>query len=291
MKRIFGNNHGEIHTTKSDDSGDGVELLHIKHSHCTGTLSLQGGHVLQWQPAKGAPVFWLSDRSAYQQGLSIRGGVPICWPWFGDWGDKPVHGFASLHPWRLQAIEMDHRAAVIALTLSGKGLVAHWPHAFELHLRISLGAVFEQRLTFINTSRTSWSFSAAFHNYLALSDTKHCTLPQLSGLEFEDKLADYQRSRAPIEPGFNRCVDRIYTTPSHQTIEDQGTGRRLTLSKFGCPQWVLWNPGADRVHKFPDIHDGGERQFICLEAAKTVAEVLAPGQQYELGQRIAVDHL
>lgn len=79
-------------------------------------FALQGAHLLSWKPAGEEEVLWLSNNTPFKNGVAIRGGVPVCWPWFGPAAQQglPAHGFARNLPWTLKSHRED--ADGVALT-------------------------------------------------------------------------------------------------------------------------------------------------------------------------------
>ena len=69
--------------------------LCIDTSHAQAEIVLQGAHLIHWQPRDQQAVIWLSEDAVFAAGKSLRGGVPVCWPWFGAHADNekfPAHG-------------------------------------------------------------------------------------------------------------------------------------------------------------------------------------------------------
>lgn len=78
-----------------------IPVLEIKHALMSAKISLQGAQLLSWKPTHAnQDVFWLSEVEPFSLGQAIRGGVPICYPWFGA-TKQPAHGTARNRLWEL----------------------------------------------------------------------------------------------------------------------------------------------------------------------------------------------
>ena len=127
---VISNKFGEI--TQFQKS-DGIDILNIQHSLCSASVSLYGGQVLNWQPKGQPPVFWLSDTSHYQQGKAIRGGIPLCWPWFGAYNDAGNHGFARQMQWEMFEANITEHQVELILVVSGQNLSGPAKNSFSLN--------------------------------------------------------------------------------------------------------------------------------------------------------------
>jgi len=79
----------------------GLPKVHITAESGSAEIYLHGAHVTSWIPANFPDVFFVSSGSRWLNSTAIRGGVPICFPWFGDKVDDPkapAHGFARTSP-------------------------------------------------------------------------------------------------------------------------------------------------------------------------------------------------
>lgn len=269
----------------------GLPFIVVTHQACAAKISLYGGQVLHWQPQDQASVFWLSRDSLFAEGQGIRGGIPICWPWFGDIPGAGNHGFARLHSWQLNELSITPDYVSIRLCLQGDHKLKHWPHAFHLTQDLVLGDHFEQSLTVANNSDSGWAFTGALHNYFNISHTHKVRLPDLAGVPYQDKLDDFRNRLADKPVQIDGAVDRIYSSTQAVNIDDYGLNRCLSIVATGSSQWVLWNPGPSGVAAFTDIHAGGEAEFVCLETANTTPITVAPQSDFSWGQRISLGTL
>lgn len=256
-------------------------------------ISPHGGQLLSWQPTGQAEVLWLSanTRRAPQ---AIRGGVPVCWPYFGrqgQSGEVPQHGHARLSQWHwVDAAEGDDGAVIIDLALPADPRTA-----LSLRQRLHIGSALQQTLITENHSQTPVEFTQALHSYFAVGDALRVRLQGVDGLRYEDKLAggDHRQSGdwqldAPATPG---RADRIFATRGEPVaLHDEAQGRWLHIESKGSRSLVVWNPGETGEATLPDVPAGSWREFVCVEVANAGddAIVLAPGARHRLSQRISI---
>jgi len=302
------------------NSVNNIEILTIQHHHCQAKISLYGGQVLSYQPyyllnditndiANNVPsdskvgkqydVFWLSHSAIFAQGKAIRGGIPLCWPWFGA-NDKATkkcpstnHGFAREVVWQIASIEANKAEVTVELVFQGENQHPLWPSTFSLRQTLVFGKTFKQVLSMTNLSKEDAQYSGALHSYFRVSDPKEISIEALTNAHFDDKLTakhDYQKeSVSCVGP-----IDRVYHVQESKgqsntmTLVDQGWHRKIEVTSVDCAQWVLWNPGVELASNMADIHVGGEQEFVCLEAANSQWQVLPPNKTITMSQEIKV---
>lgn len=265
---------------------NGIKELSIEHQNCHARLSLYGGHVLNWQPNAHQEVFWLSKTAEFKTGKAIRGGIPICWPWFGPYKDAGNHGFARTSDWALDKLLITKSSVEITISLEGQQLTKQWPYSFKVTQVLTFGDTFKQQFIVENRSEESFSFSNALHSYFNVSHPQNVTVPGLNTAHYDDKISQLGNCKAQE---FFDCVgpiDKIYHHNSSVTLLDKGLNRAIEINKSNCAQWVLWNPGAEIASKMADIHLGGENEYVCLEAANTNWVAVAARQTISLSQEI-----
>jgi glucose-6-phosphate 1-epimerase len=268
-----------------------LTALQIKHLNCTAEVSLYGGQVLRFKPKDQQEVFWLSDKATYEEGSAIRGGIPLCWPWFGANDKSDVksinHGFARQVIWQVDSVSADEKATTVVLTFEGDGFHSLWPTKFKLVQTLVFGQSMEQTFSMTNLSDTDTEYSGALHSYFSVSNPKNITLDSLTGVNFEDKLTDSSHT----QEGSVSCVgpiDREYHSKKVMTVVDSQWSRVIKVTSLGCQQWVLWNPGTVLANTMTDIHERGEQEYICLEAANTQWQALPAGATIIMSQLIEV---
>lgn len=276
---------------------EGLQALRFAHQKGQGSVSLYGGQVLSWQPREQLPVFWLSDASYYSSGKAIRGGVPLCWPWFGGEVKLPNgtinkvsnHGFARQSQWKISDIKMSASATEITLSLIGEQCSTHWPAAFELSQILVFGESFQQSLTMKNLSAETVAYTGALHSYFCVGDPQKTEIPALSHVFYDDKLSGLSEQQSELKNCLGP-IDRVYDSSASMMIVDHKWQRKIEVLSQGCQQWVLWNPGKD-ARTMPDLHAQGEDEFVCLEAANTGWQAIASKSSVSISQIVKLHAL
>ena len=283
-------------SVKQINLAENIPGLTIEHQYCNATISLYGGQVLAWQPQDQKPVLWLSDANQYQVGKAIRGGIPLCWPWFGTHPNDPEnhsgnHGFVRQQMWQIDTIDVLEHNVVVTLKWQGHNTHALFPIACQLKQTLILGQTFTQQLLMTNLSPNAIKYTAALHSYFRVSDPQQIKIVELSRLKFDDKLTGEQRTSGVFINGVGP-VDRVYhrIAAQNQTlqIEDDQWQRTIEITSDNCQQWVFWNPGKLEASKMSDVHENGDQEFVCLEPANTEPQNLAANSSVLIGQTIKV---
>ena len=278
---------------------NGTELfdgLNISHTHCEAKVSLYGGHVLSFKPSGHKDVLWLSNKAIYQSGKAIRGGIPLCWPWFGanekETEDQKAgnHGFARQLPWKIESIKADENGVTLILVLTGENQHPLWPNAYKLTQTLFFGQNFKQTLAMTNLAPDDAQYCAALHSYFTVSNPSNISIDALTGLNYFDKIT----GSSSTQQQHVSCVgeiDREYHSSEKMTIVDSKWQRKIDIISSNCQQWVLWNPGVELANTMADIHPNGEQEYVCLEAANTNWQALPAGATVTIAQEITVEHL
>ena len=279
---------------------NGLERLAISSSLGQAEIYLHGAHITAWQPAGATPVIWMSRESLFTRDKAIRGGVPICFPWFGahaaDTG-APMHGFARLRDWSLSAAEERDGEVHLTFALGADEASRRsaWPHEFSAKFHVTTGRRLAMALDVANTGATPARFEAALHSYFAVQDIRNVSVTGLEGTEYLDKVRDFARSREGETPiRFTGETDRVYLdTESTVVIHDPGLSRRIVIAKTGSRSTVVWNPWAGRARAIADFGDDEWPGMLCVETAnvRDAAVELQPGSHHTMTAGITVDRL
>jgi len=245
---------------------DELEIIVIDTAFCQAAISLQGAQLLLWQPAtQKLPVLWLSELSAFKTGVPIRGGVPLCWPWFTDKGGQPHHGIARILPWQVEDIYSRPRSVQLTLSLSDTPESrARWDHHFYLALTFS----FTDNLCELTlTQQGEFSVTPVLHSYFYTKDVNRLAIDGL-GAEGVDTLDNMEKSwSAPF--AFDGETAVIFTSPeSKSVIYDAAGARHITITHFNHSDVVAWNPGPEQSRAIIDIADDSWHRFACVETAR-----------------------
>ena len=252
----------------------GLPCLQISGPQATARVFFHGAHVAAWQPSHAAaPVVWLSRHSLFEDSKPIRGGVPICFPWFGPHpSDKtvPAHGFARLADWTLtDAAETGAGAVTLALRLPDIQSPGAPSATFALTHRIAIGRELTMTLEVVNQGTEEFIFEEALHTYLAVRDITAVAVTGLGRTEYLDKTEGFARRREGDGPiRFTAETDRVYLdTATRVHVDDPGLHRRITVSKDGSRSTVVWNPWIDKARAMSDFGDDEWREMVCVETA------------------------
>jgi D-hexose-6-phosphate mutarotase len=278
----------------------GLPVAEIATPQATASVCLLGGHVLAFQPRpQRYPVLWLSDCSNYEVGKPIRGGIPVCWPWFGKHptaADMPSHGFVRTRLWsvlKTQALPEGTVQIRLGLTATSETR-ALWPHEFDLQIVVTVGATLTAELVAWNLGHEDvFACTAALHTYLTVGDITRTTVHGLDGLTYIDTVADAWTRKQQTGPvTFAEEVDRIYlNTAADCLVEDPALGRRIRIAKSGSQTTVVWNPWIAKAKRMPDFGDDEYRQMVCVETTNAAEDriTLPPSGSHRLRTVISIE--
>lgn len=277
----------------------GLTFVEVINAHGRIDVALQGGQVVNWAPQNGREVLWLSEHAEFAEGKSIRGGIPVCWPWFGPHQREtsfPAHGFARTAPWRVTAVE-EADAGITRLILQleqNEGTRRYWADPCALSLQIGLGPTLELELVTRNTGVAPIVVGEALHTYFRVGDVRALVVHGLDGCAFLDKTDGMKRKRQAGPLRFGGETDRVYLdTVAACLIDDPVLKRRIRVSKQGSRSTVVWNPGRERAAKMGDLGGDGYLHMVCVESANAADNrvTIAAGEEHRLGVSYAVESL
>lgn len=273
----------------------GLPRVSVATPLCRGEVYLHGGHVTAWQPAGQAPVLWMGGISNFAEGKPIRGGIPLCWPWFGPGADasRPAHGVIRLQRWQLEdaRIAGDGTATIVLRLSDTPATRAVWPAAFAIRLTVTFGRRLSVELAATNTGSEAFPVGEALHTYLAVGDVRRVAVRGLEGADGSDRVADPKPVRFAGPIAVAAETDILFTgTTADVVVEDPSLGRSLRVGKTGSRSTVVWNPWIAKAARLADFADHEWPGMICVEAANAVADAyqLAPGATHRLGTTIEV---
>jgi glucose-6-phosphate 1-epimerase len=265
----------------------GLAKVQISAPAASAEIYLHGAHVTSWQPAGFEEVIFLSAQSRWEDGRAIRGGIPICFPWFrakADDAKAPAHGFARTRSWQLASLEQERDSVVVTLTTkSDEASRQWWPYEFELRYRITVGAELRLELTVVNTGSVPFRFEEALHTYNRVGDAEDLRITGLDGAAYLDNRDGNREKRQQGDFSFVGATDNAYIDTG-ETVEilDPALYRRIRLEKQGSLTTVVWNPWSDGAAALADLGNDEWRQMACVEASNILgnAVTLAPGAEH-----------
>ena len=250
---------------------------------------LHGAHVTSWRVAgSDAERLFVSREARFEDGLAIRGGIPVCFPQFADQGTLPMHGLVRTEPWTLVAAGQARDGAAHArFRIEMAPRLPAWPHAFACDVDVRARArTLTVALTATNAGDTAFDFTAALHTYLLWDDVRRVVVRGLSGAQYRDKVKQLdgvvERDQALA---VDRPLDRVYRVVP-DTLEASDGARRIAVRALGTTDTVVWNPGP-QPNLPPDLDAGEWRNFLRIEAAIARApRTLAPGASWSIAQNL-----
>ena len=276
-----------------------LPVVAVGNSQASATIALQGAHVMTWTPRGEQPVLWLSRVAKFAAGKSIRGGVPICWPWFGPHATEPKypsHGFARTVMWKVIETQVlrDGSIRLVFELVQDDATRAFWPHSTEARYIVTVGSSLDLELVTRNTGKTAVVIGGALHTYFGVDDIRTCAVHGLGDSPYLD-MVDGGKKKQQVGPvTINAEVDRIYLDSTADIlIDDPGLNRRIHIAKRGSTSSVVWNPWVDKAVKMGDFGPNGYLNMVCVEssnAATDVVEVPAGGE-HRLWVRYSVEPL
>jgi glucose-6-phosphate 1-epimerase len=273
----------------------GLAHIFVEAQGAQAEIALQGGHVVRYGRVDAPPVLWASRQAIYAPGKAIRGGIPICWPWFGPHPDdlaKPQHGIVRTAMWQLRATGMVGDAIWVRLGITDSAATAAiWPHAFDLELTVTVGIQLDVALTARNRGDSSFSCGGALHSYFAVADATTIAIEGLARTRYRDKVVGGEHfQEGPVTIASE--VDRVYRdTTATCTIVDSVLKRRIVVAKAGSRTTVVWNPWIEKARQMADYAADEYRQMVCVETANADEDLsfLPPGVMHTLRTTISVE--
>ena len=286
----------EIPGTASVVEGNGgMQKVRVTTPGAAGEIYLHGAHLTSWKPAGREEVLFLSALSQWELGRPIRGGVPICFPWFGGKADDPkapAHGFVRTKAWRIESIAQAGDGVTVSMfTESDDDTKRWWPADFRLSYRVTFASELRLELVVTNTGKTSLRFEEALHAYHRVGNILDTRVSGLDTVQYIDKTDSNRKKIQHGEIAIVSETDRIYlNTIDAIKLEDPVLRRRTHVAKENSRTTVVWNPGAQKARSLSDFADDEWIQMICIETSNVAdfALDLAPGQQHEMKAVVSV---
>ena len=267
----------------------GLHRLVIDSPQANGELYLHGGHLTHWQPQNHQPVLWLSSQSRFESNQAIRGGIPICFPWFGSHPKDtkaPSHGLARIGLWQLLAINTTADGDVV-LEL-GFSL-----DTLESIYTLTIGSTLTMTYWVQNKTNQIQHCEIALHSYFQVHDIHTIEIQGLENTDYVDKFDQLKKknqgTKAVVLTG---PTDRVYQhTQATCLLCDPGLQRQITIEKTGTNSTIVWNPWFNNDQKMTDFDNDGWRTMCCIETANVGVNALClePDQTHTMSTMIKVE--
>jgi glucose-6-phosphate 1-epimerase len=274
----------------------GLPKLNISGLLAEAEIYLHGAQVTAWRPAGEEEVIFLSRHSKWVDGRAIRGGIPVCFPWFrakADDPNAPAHGFVRTKEWNLESVHAggDGTVTVVCATRSDEGSRRWWPHEFRLAHRITVGKTLGMELTVSNSGSTAFRFEEALHTYFRVGDVEQVEVRGLEGVEFLDNV---DGNRQKVQSGGLRLTgpadNAFINSGSAVEFSDPGLGRTVRTAKGNSSTTIVWNPWRQGAAKLADLGDEEWKQMICVEAGNILGGAISldPGEEHTMHAEIGL---
>ncbi|MFG0381787.1 D-hexose-6-phosphate mutarotase [Pseudomonas sp. zbq_18] len=263
-------------------------------------VAQQGAQILHYQHGEQPPIIWCSEQAGYNRGQSVRGGIPVCWPWFGDLqrnpqalqhqhaapSSAPAHGGVRGLDWQLLGVEQQGESVTLQFLYDSRQQpLPHWPYDAELRLDIRLDQRLHLSLTSRNLGKQPLHLSQALHSYFAVSDIRQASVLGLDGCRYIETLDDWRECRQRGAVQFAGETDRIYLdVPPRLALVDNGWKRRILIETSGSHSAVVWNPWIDKAQRLSQFADDAWQRMLCIETANVWDDCieLAAGASHSL---------
>jgi len=282
----------------------------IRHGQAELVVAQQGAHIISYQVGDDQPLIWSNPGAVFKHGKAIRGGMPVCWPWFGNLQRNPqsvqamrndgepanAHGEVRAIDWELMGMGEDGDALIIEfIQPKAEGHLPGWGHTVGLKLQIRLDAALNVSLVSFNAGSEDVTLSQALHSYFAISDIKQVSIEGLDGVSYLNTLESWEQQN--VQAGditFHGETDRIYLdTPDLISIVDPEWKRRIQIQTTGSKSSVVWNPWIEKTKTFNDMQADGWQNMVCVETANVMSDVvtLKPNDLHQMSVSIWAEPL
>jgi D-hexose-6-phosphate mutarotase len=279
---------------------NGLMFAEIDNALGTSYICLQGAHITTFRPKDQVePVIWVSKFAKFAPGKSIRGGAPVCWPWFGAHATEssfPGHGFARTVMWEVtQSAALPSGETEITLALlENEQTRTQWPHKTRVELNVVVGKSLKASLDTTNLGDAPIQIGEALHTYFQISDIEAVQVTGLENTVYLDKVGEVTRRTQSGPITFSGEVDRVYVdTESTCYIVDPAYERRIKVAKSGSRSTVVWTPWNEKADKMGDFGPDGWRQMVCVESVNALENVVsvAAGETHRMSVEYSAETL
>lgn len=275
---------------------DQLAMIEVENDYARAIITTHGASVLSYTPKGSKDLLWVSPAAVYSGHKPVRGGIPICWPWFGEakQAGLPAHGFVRNQVWQLDSItNIESGATEVILSCEPtEASLAIWPHQFHLELRVQIGKKLVVSLTTVNKNDYDIEITEALHTYFNIAEAAGLLI---SGVQSS---VEYDTLQRPIS-AVNRSqpitlappMDSVFTNQLNElTIHDAQNGRNILIEKQQASSTVVWNPGPEVIKGFADLPEQSWTRFVCVEAGNVFenAITISAGQQHHMSMALSL---
>jgi len=265
---------------------NGFVYIEIENSSAKAKIALQGAHLFEYKRVCEEDILWLSEISDFEKDKAIRGGVPICWPWFGFNEDKnlPQHGFARTSMWEFVSSDEVSKGETTLLfrLVHSKQTLKIWNYKFELELKITIAKELKMELKTTNMDERDFKISQALHTYFNVSHISEVAIKGLNKKPYLDALT-WQKETQSGDIYFDSEVDRVYQEVD-TSIVLVDKNREINIKNTNSSSAVIWNPWIEKTSRMSAMKEDAYEYFVCIESANAFDDTRAiePKQSHTL---------
>ena len=265
---------------------NGFRYIEVTNTKANAKVALNGAHLFHYQRVGERELLWLSDISYFEDGKAIRGGIPICWPWFGfnkDDVSLSQHGFARTSLWEFKSSNETTDSTTLVFTLSDtKETLEVWNYKFSLELKIAISDTLTLELKTTNLDTKEFILTQALHTYFSILNISNVIVKGLDKKPYLDALS-WQNMVQDGDIRFEREVDRVYQNTDN-TITLVDIDREITIKNEGSSSVVVWNPWIEKTKRMSAMKEDAYTTMLCIESANAFndARVLKPNESHTL---------
>lgn len=271
------------------EGSGGLRFVSIANDHATAEICLHGAHITSFKPHDKQPMIWVSDDSIYQEGTPIRGGIPVCWPWFGAHPEdktKPSHGFVRNRYWDVKSVHESEGETVLTFSITDdENSRKVWDYSFEVNLTVKVSDKLEIELKTHNTDEKALTVGGALHSYFPVSNISDISIKGLCQRIYVDALQQMQKFTQDDGIVFDKEVDRVYLdSPDTCKIDDPAFAEKICIAKKGSNSTVVWNPWIDKSVELSGFANDDFKEMVCVETTNALDDVytIEPGETHSL---------
>ena len=271
---------------------EGFVWIDIQNEFGSARLTLHGAHVTSFIPAGSDDVLWVSQKSMFVPEKAIRGGIPVCWPWFGKHKtspELPTHGYARLCDWEVASVSSCPEGDGVELHLAPEKVPAKWqplPVELTFQAAVEKDGILRLVLSMLNCGEQPVAISSALHTYFAVDAIENVAIDGLEDVRFVDSLTGTENSESgPIRIAAE--TDRVYLDCENDiTLRD---GSHYTeIVRDGSRSAVVWNPWIEKSKNLADFGDDEYHRMVCIESTNALDDtrILEPDEFHVLATAI-----
>lgn len=280
----------------------GLPAVKVENASATAEIMLLGAHLISYVPTQNSELIWMSAASRFEDGVPIRGGIPICWPWFGKHQDEPdtmpMHGFARHTTWQFtSAVDDGDGKTIVTLTLNDSPESRKlWDYSFKLEAIFTVADTLAVELVTYNTDAKPFVIAQGIHTYFQLDNIEKIAITGFDNKKFFDKVGGANDIKTMTAGPFeiHAEVDGVFKdAPGPFHIIDSLKKRDIEITTQGSNSAVIWNPWKERSAVLPDYLPTAYLDMVCVETCNALedARTVQPGESHAIKATYAIKNI